>query len=71
MKDTESISMPYLQSHRRVWLHDMAHILHQLADSAADFLRANADDHALGRAVVLLRHLLVRRGLFLALAAPS
>jgi hypothetical protein len=49
----------------------MAHILHQLAHCAADFLRANADDHALGRTVVLLRHLLVRRGLLLALAAPS
>jgi hypothetical protein len=49
----------------------MPHILHQLADCAADFLRADADHHALGCAVVLLRHLLVRRGLLLALAASS
>jgi hypothetical protein len=29
----------------------MPHILHQLADAAADFLRADADDHALGLSI--------------------
>lgn len=49
----------------------MAHILHQLAHGASNFLCADADDHALGRAVILLGHLLVRRRLLLALTAPA
>jgi hypothetical protein len=65
------LEFAYLQPHRRVRLHDMAHILHQLAHGASDFLCANADNHALGCAIILTHHLLVRRRLLLALTAPA
>lgn len=49
----------------------MAYVLHQLAHGSSNFLSANANDHAFGGTVVLLRHLLVRCGLLLALTAPA
>jgi hypothetical protein len=57
-----SIHASYLQSHGCIGLHDMPHVLHQLADAAADLLRADADDHALWLTILrLLRALLVYR----------
>ena len=55
MKDTRRLRVSHLQPHRRVGLHDMAHILHQLAHCAADFLRANADVQATAAATELRR----------------
>jgi hypothetical protein len=50
----------------------MPHVLHKLADAAADLLRADANDHALRLAIQrLLRLLLVRGGLPFPLAASS
>lgn len=62
----------YLEPYSRIGLHDMPHIVHQLADAAADLLRANADDHALGLPILrLLRPLLVDERLLLSLAAST
>ncbi len=44
----EPVSSPLLQATGRSGLHDPAHVGGQLADTAADFTGANADDHALG-----------------------
>jgi hypothetical protein len=48
------------------------HILHQLTDTAADFLRANANNHTLWLSILrFFRLLFVHKGLLLPLAASS
>jgi hypothetical protein len=50
----------------------MPHILHQLADAAADLLRANANHHTLGLSILrLLRAFLVHRRLLPSLTAST
>jgi hypothetical protein len=50
----------------------MPHILHELADAAADFLRANSDNHRFRLSILrFLRLLLIRDGLSFPLAASS
>jgi len=62
----------YLETNSRIGLHDVPYIMHQLADAAADLLRANANDHALGSPILrLLCPFLVDKRLFLSLATSS